>query len=293
MTKYLKLFRISHYLKNSLIFLPLFFSGNLLNYEISIKVLIGFIIFCLLSSCVYIFNDIIDVEKDRKHFKKKFRPIASNKISVLQAKIILCITFITIIIIYLLLYYFKVYNFKDFILPILISVLYIAMNLLYSKFIKNIPIVDVIMLSSMFILRVIYGGSIINVNVSSWLYLTVLSLSLFMALGKRKSELAVNGTKSRQVLKYYTAEFLNKYMYVFLTSSIIFYSLWCTIGFSIIEKKTYLIYSIIFFIFIIMKYSLHLEQKNCGDPIEIIYHDKILLIATIIYILYMGVIIYV
>ena len=102
-----------------------------------------------------------------------------------------------------------------------------------------------------------------------------------------------NSSESRSVLKYYTVEFLDKFMYIFLTSSIIFYSLWCSMAFTNIEKSNYLMYSILFVIFIVMKYSLDLEnEKSLGDPIDIIYSDKILVLSSILYVIYMGGVIY-
>ena len=292
MKKYLKLFRVHHYLKNLLLFLPLFFSSNLLNITMLIKVLCGFVIFCLGASCIYIFNDIIDVEQDRNHPKKKFRPIASGEIQLNKARNILILNYVIIIIIQSLLYYSKIYTYNELLYTSTILIGYILMNILYSKWLKNIPIIDVIILALGFLLRVLYGGAIISVNISNWLYLTILSISLYMALGKRKGELNKSDAKSRKVLQYYTNEFLEKFMYVFITSAIIFYSLWCTMGFTNMEKVTYLVYSVILIIFIIMRYSLNLEKDSLGDPIDVIYSDKILLISVLIYVVYMGGIIY-
>ena len=182
MEKYLRLFRIKHYLKNFLIFLPLFFSSNLLNIEMFVKTLLGFFIFCLLASSVYIFNDIIDIEQDKKHPKKKFRPIAAGEISKLKAKIIFVTIIILIIIAVSILWYFKIYNSKVILKSSIILLLYFIINILYSKFLKHIPIIDIITLAFGFILRVIYGGIIISVNISSWMFLTVLTISLYMAL---------------------------------------------------------------------------------------------------------------
>lgn len=293
MKKYLKLFRVKHYLKNCLIFLPLFFNASILNFGKVAKVSAGFFIFCLLASCIYIFNDLIDVEQDRKHPKKKFRPIASGEISELKAKIILFITYAVIICLQLLLWHFHKYSNAELLYSSIILVIYLVINLLYSKWLKNVPIIDVIILAMGFLLRVIYGGAIISVEVSSWLYLTILSISLYMALGKRKGELKKSGAKSRKVLSFYTNEFLDKFMYVFITSAIVFYSLWCIIGIADLNKTAWLLYSVIFVIFIVMKYSLDLENDSLGDPIDVIYSDKILILSVIVYCIYMGTIIYV
>ena len=212
MNKYLRLFRVQHYLKNTLIFLPLFFSSNLLNSEMLIKVIAGFFVFCLLASSVYIFNDLIDVEQDRKHPKKKFRPIASREISEVKAKSILLVLYFIIIVIQFLLYYFKIYNLTEMIYSSIVLIIYLIINILYSKYLKNLVIIDIIILAMGFLLRVFYGSVITSVSVSNWLYLTILSISLYMALGKRRGELNKNDTTSRKVLKYYTDQFLDKFI---------------------------------------------------------------------------------
>lgn len=294
MKKYLKLLRVKHYLKNVLIFLPLFFSGNLLNLEMSIKSLIGFINFSVLASSIYIFNDIIDIEQDRRHPTKKYRPIAYGEISKFRAINIMIGLCAVVICIQILLFKFKTYNFNEFLYSSLILLTYFIINILYSKYLKNVAIIDVILLATCFVIRVFYGGVIISVDISGWLYLTVLSISLYMALGKRKGELKQNNKSTRTVLKYYSENFLDKYMYVFLTSSIIFYSLWCTMSLINLNKYTYLLmFSVIFVIFIIMRYSLDVEEEGSGDPIDVIYGDKILFISVLIYVIYMGGIIYV
>ena len=292
MIKYLKLFRVQHYLKNFLIFLPLFFSINLREINMVWKAIFGFILFSILASSIYIFNDLIDVEQDRKHPQKKFRPIPSGEISETKAKLILASLYIIIIVLLFIAKYFNIFTIYELIKSSIVLLVYLIINILYSKGLKNVPIVDIIILATGFLLRVVYGGFIISVNVSSWLYLTVLSVSLYMALGKRRGELKNVTDNSRKVLKYYTYEFLDKFMYIFLGTAIIFYSLWCMIGFTDPQKSTYLIYSVIFVIFIIMKYNLDLEGESLGDPIDVIYNDKLLLLSTFIFAIYLGGVIY-
>ena len=293
MKKYLKLFRIKHYLKNALIFLPLFFSGNLLNLEMNIKSVIGFITFCILASSIYILNDLIDIDYDRKHPTKRNRPIASTEISKFKAITIMIFLCFLVIGIQILLLKFKIYKFNEFLYSSIVISAYFILNILYSKYLKNVAIIDIILLAMFYVIRVFYGGVITSVNISGWLYLAVLSISLYMALGKRHGELKQNNKSTRKVLKYYSEKFIDKYMFVFLTSSIIFYSLWCIMSLTNVNKSIYLLmFSIIFVIFIIMRYSLDIEKENSGDPIEIIYSDKILVISTMLYVTYMGGIIY-
>ena len=157
------------------------------------------------------------------------------------------------------------------------------MNLLYSFGLKNIPIVDVTILAFGFVLRVLYGGLLLDIEISNWLFLTVLSVSFYMALGKRNNELKkLKDGKTRSVLKQYTQEFLDKNMYVFLGLSIVFYSLWATMGVS----GSLFRYSVIFVILIVMKYSLNLEGDSLGDPIDVLLHDYVLIALVVLYGLY-------
>lgn len=271
--KYLKLCRIKHYLKNVLVFLPLFFSGSFFNVSNFLKVCISFLALSFTASIVYIINDIKDIKKDKLHPIKKKRPLASGEVSIKQAIIVICIL---VILIFSLLYFtnslFKYAN--------LILLLYLTMNIGYSCGLKNIPLIDITILSFGFVLRVIYGGLIIDVNISSWLFLTILSMSFYMALGKRRNELLkVKDKSTREVLKFYNKDFLDKNMYMFLTLSIVFYSLWSTFAISSHLLK----YSIIIVILILMKYSMNIEEGGYGDPVDVILGDKILLILAFIY----------
>lgn len=290
MNEYVKLLRPRHYIKNILLFLPLFFSVNLFNLQKFLIVCISFFVFCMVASIVYVINDIFDIKKDKMHPIKKNRPLASGKISIKSALILLLILLIIVVGTQLLLLFCNIYNIKTFISSSLFLLIYLILNILYSKWLKNVPIMDIIVLASGFLIRVLYGGCVINVEISNWLYLTVLSISLYLVIGKRRGESKKNNSKSRKVLKYYTIDFLNKFMYLFLTSSIIFYSLWCS---SIsIKHSTLLIYSVIFIIFIAMKYSLNIESDSFADPIDVIYSDKLLIVMVLIYMIYMGGVIY-
>ena len=284
----LKLMRIKHYIKNLLIFLPLIFSLNFYDIATDIKVVIGFIAFCLMCSVVYIINDIQDVEKDKKHPKKCNRPIASGAITKKEATIL---AVILLIIIALICVFGKI-NYAS----IGILVLYLLLNILYSKKLKNVPLLDVVILVSCFVLRVIYGACLIDVVVSHWLYLTIISFSFYLSLGKRRNEMTkteeIDGDNTREVLKYYTQSFLDKNMYMCLALTIVFYSLWCVDAITI-EKFNInqLIWTIPILIVICMKYSLNIEGDSYGDPVDVVLSDKFLLLLILIYVIFMGVIV--
>ena len=273
MIKYIKLIRIKHYIKNFLIFLPLIFSRNINATNILLSIL-GFISFSFASSIIYIINDIRDKEKDKNHPTKKNRPIAAGTISITNALIVA--TLLLIITIAILIY---LSTFNKFISIYIIT--YILINIMYSFGLKNIPLLDVFILALGFLIRVLYGGALINVEVSNWLFLTVLSISFYLGLGKRRNELIAQektGNTTRNVLKYYNKEFLDKNMYMCLSMTIIFYSLWCQD-----LNSDYIMWTIPIVLLICMKYSLNIESNSSGDPVEVLLKDKILILLVGIY----------
>ena len=267
---YLKLIRVKHWVKNLLIFIPLICSGFIIKSNI-ITCIAGFFSFCFASSFVYVINDIKDIEKDKLHPTKKNRPLASGKIkksiAIYIAMLLIILSIISNIII----------NNSIFNTSIYILISYIIINILYSFGLKNIAILDIALLASGFVLRVYYGASLINVVVSDWLFLTILSASLFLGLGKRKKELIQN-INSRKVLKEYNEAFLDKFQYLSLGLTLVFYSLW-----TIEQEAEYLIFTIPLIIIIFMKYCLNLEKNSEGDPTTILYQDKVLVLLCIIY----------
>lgn len=281
--KYLELMRIKHYLKNGLVALPAIFAGVILEPSMMLKTLIAFITFSFTASIVYIINDIKDIEKDREHPVKKKRPLASGEVSIKSA-IILAILLVLLIVGIL---YFSNLLFNP---GSLILLLYLVLNIAYSLGLKDIPLVDITILAFGFVLRVLFGGLLLDIEISSWLFLTVLSASFYMALGKRRNELIkLKGEKTRNVLKYYNREFLDKNMYMFLALSIVFYSLWSTQG---VDNPLFK-YSSIFVILILMKYSLNVETDGLGDPVEVILGDKVLMLIGILYAAFCFVVLYI
>ena len=218
MKKYVNLLRVKHWIKNVLIFLPLIGAYNF-STESIFRIALAFLAFSFMASFVYIMNDIVDIQKDRNHPRKKNRPIASGEISLTRA------TFISIFMIALsvLFNFFATGTLFNAALGILL--LYLINNICYSFGMKNIPIVDVSLLTAGFILRVYYGAFVVSEPVSSWLFLTVLSASLYLGFGKRRKEL--NRTEDvRPVLKYYNKRFIENFMNITLTLVIVFYSFW-------------------------------------------------------------------
>lgn len=275
MKNYIKLMRPQHYIKNLILFLPIFFNGSITNLKKLMSAVGGFLVFCLISSVVYIINDTCDAENDRKHPTKCKRPIASGKISKPSAIIFAAILFVCAMAL-------NLFVCKTNILAWVLTVGYILLNLGYSLGLKNVVLADILILVSGYLIRLIYGSVITDIPISNWLYLTVMAFSFYMGLGKRRGELS-GGGKTRKVLKFYNRGFLDKNMYMTLGLGIVFYSLWCVDSGTVAMYSDKIIFTIPLVVIICMKYSLTLEGDSDGDPISVILHDKWLMIMALIY----------
>lgn len=267
-----RLLRAPHYIKNGLILLPLFFN---LDYspDSALTAVIGFLLFSLVASVVYIINDINDIEDDRRHPKKKYRPLASGAISIQSAWIIAAIIMTVVVVI--------AFAYPP-ITPAagLVLAAYALLNIGYSLRLKHVPIIDIFILATGFVLRIIFGAVIFDITLSNWLILTVLCASLFMGIGKRRNELT-QSKKTRKVNRYYSFNFLNNSLYVFLALTICFYSLWSIDAANQIHNA---IWTIPVVILILMSYGLKLESDTCdGDPVNVLLGDKSLSVLTLLY----------
>ena len=285
MRKYVRLLRIPHYLKNFLIFFPFVCGKQLFNLDLWLRIVPGFISFCLISSAIYIVNDIRDIEKDRKHPTKCKRPLACGEVSIRSAVLLMVLLLLGGAALTLL----TRSHWSSF----AILGAYFLLNLGYSFGLKNVPIIDICILVSGFLLRVFYGAAITAISISNWMYLTVMMLSFYLGLGKRRNELIKTGDDStRNVLRYYNKEFLDKFMYMCLSTAIVFYSLWCVDASTIQESGNKLVFTIPIAIALCMKYSLNIEGSSDGDPVSVILKDKVLLLLGAIFAILFGLLLY-
>lgn len=270
---YIKLMRPKHYLKNVLIFLPLVFGGVLFDSSYFLKGVYSFVAFSMVASAVYVLNDIKDKNFDMRHPKKKNRPIAAGLISVRSA-LIFALIMLAVAAIFQSLAGWHLNNAG-------LLLLYLGINIGYSLGLKNLPIIDVAILSLGFVLRVLYGGYSAGVGVSKWLYLTILAFSFFIGLGKRRNEIKTSGNKTRKVNRHYNQEFLDKNMYVCFALTIVYYSLWA-IDPAQQHKRMYLTIPLV--LIIAMLYSLTVESTDSdGDPINVLLSNKALLALSVLY----------
>lgn len=291
----LRLLRPRQWIKNLAVFAALIFTGELFNPEALFDVTYGFFIFCAISSGIYIINDIFDIDKDRQHPFKKFRPLAHGDVSISLATGISA----ALILGSLLWSYFLNPAF------FLIAVVYLLLQLSYSAFLKHIAVIDILALAGGYILRVYAGEVVSGFHISVWLLLTTVSLSLFLAIGKRRRELTLiseqagaNIAAVRKSLSHYSERLLDVYASIFATSTFISYALFTFLGYSntisttnelLIPQflpdylnKKWLMLTIIPVVYGLMRYLQDIYEKHEGEsPERVLFSDKSLL-ATVL-----------
>jgi len=285
----IKTMRPRQWPKNGFIFFALIFDKQLFIPEQFLKTLAGFFLFCLISSAVYLFNDIADAEADRNHPEKKFRPIASGTLPVrvaLTATMLLIV--VTLPLAYLLQPWFA-----------LILAVYLVNNVLYSRWLKHVPVLDVLILSSGFVLRVAAGVVLISPveRFSPWLYMITVLFSLYIVLGKRRAELnllAKGASAHRKVFDGYTLPLLDQYITIVSGMTIVAYSLYTFSAPNLPGNHTMML-TIPFIVYGIFRY-LQLIQvgHTAGAPDEVALKDRPLQVTvllwglTVIAILYLS-----
>lgn len=265
--QYIKLIRVKHWIKNLLVLFPFIFSGQLSAWG---EAVVAFFAFSLVASGVYVVNDLCDIDADRAHLTKCDRPLASGAISkrrgVVTAVMLLISSFAATLL-----------AAAEPVMATAYLLLYVLLNIAYSLRLKHIPIVDVAIVAAGFLLRVLYGGAFCDIWISPWLFLTVLAFALYFALGKRRGELKKVGSNSRPSLAGYNQAFLDKMMYVFLACGLMYYSLW-TIARAGDSSSVMLILGVPLAMIVCMRYSLIVESDvSDGDPVGVVFSDRLLL----------------
>lgn len=256
----LKEMRVKQYIKNALIFIPLFFNHSFFNNELLIRTILGFIAFSFTCSFVYIVNDILDVENDRKHPVKKNRPIASGAISIPKAKMIAAVLIIASCAI--------LYISSATYITYLILVGYVALNALYSFKVKSMPVLDIVTLAAFYVIRLYFGAVISGIEVSDWLFLTIMSGSLMLGAAKRYKEKTRNGkNKTRKVLQAYDDTYLWSVVTISSALTMIFYSLWAIMGNIEGNFGDTMIYSVPVLIVYVMYFLYSLRNSDEEDAV--------------------------
>ena len=257
-----QLLRVRQYYKNSVLFIGVFFAGEIFNVELYPQLLLAFILTCLASSLMYIVNDIKDVEADKVHAEKaKSRPLANGDLSVGTAWVIL--SMITGIIIYFIIVYWNLFA--------IFLGLIIANGMLYNFFFKDIAFADIISLSTIYIWRALAGCAIIDVRISPWLVISIFLMAMLLAAGKRIADLELlgdqNAKKHKKSYDKYSQHLLDYIIVMIATSLFIMYTLYCVLGpledGSIVPKENqgFLIYSTPIALFLIIRFLYLVRAK--------------------------------
>lgn len=254
--------RPKQWYKNLVIFIGIVFSLNLLNFNLWINVVFAFVAFSLLSGSIYIINDYLDAEKDRNHPKKCKRPIASGK---LKASHALLFSTISISIALLLTYMVNISLF-------ITAVAFFSLMLTYSLFLKEIILVDILTISTGFVLRAVAGCIAIDVFVSPWLIICTFLLALFLALGKRKQELILLKNKAkrhRKILVGYSNDMLDQMMNITTATLIISYSIY-----TFMATNIYIMMTIPLAFYGVFRYLFLAHNNEMGGEPEMLFKDR-------------------
>jgi 4-hydroxybenzoate polyprenyltransferase len=269
--------RLKQWTKNAFVFFALVFDKQLFHRVAFERTLEGFFLFCLISSTVYLFNDIADVESDRQHPEKKNRPIASGTLPINVAWIAaFVLSIITLLLGYLL-------------SPIFAGILalYLMINLLYSRWLKHVPILDVLIIAAGFVLRVGAGASLIVVErFSPWLYVVTTLFALFIGFGKRRAEITLleKGAGShRKVLDGYTLPLLDQYITIVSGTTIVAYSLYTFSAVNLPPNHSMML-TIPFTVYGIFRYLQLIQTGHAaGSPDEVALKDRPLQITALLW----------
>ncbi|WP_180013440.1 decaprenyl-phosphate phosphoribosyltransferase [Acinetobacter sp. YH16031] len=266
----IKLIRPKQWVKNAFIFAPLIFAGEFLNLASVYTTLLAAFLFCLAASAVYIVNDLKDIENDRAHPEKsKKRPLASGEVQPKSAYMLLTLIYVLLSCAWL-------------ILPQVIYVIavYLAINLAYTFRLKNEPVIEIFIVAFGFVLRVYAGALALNVPVSHWMFITTLSISLYLAAIKRRQELIQSGKQSRGVLAHYSVGLIDRFAEMSAVISVVFYSLY------VMDKQPDLILTVPFVIFGLFRYWYIVETLKGGEsPTDVVIQDKQILITVCLWLM--------
>lgn len=261
----IKLVRPKQWVKNSFVFAPLIFAGEFLHPDSVYSTLLAAFLFCIAASAVYIVNDLKDIEKDRIHPEKsKKRPLASGQVSPQSAIILLILLYIVLIS-----FWAVVPN------VIYVIFIYLVLNWAYTFKLKHEPVIEIFIVAFGFVLRVYAGAMALTVPVSHWMFITTLSISLYLASIKRRQELLQSGSQSRGVLAYYSVTLIDRFAEMSAVTAVVFYSLY------VMEVQPKLIVTVPLVIFGLFRYWYIVETLKGGEsPTDVIIQDKQILLTV-------------
>lgn len=262
----IKLVRPKQWVKNGFVFAPLLFSGAFLNLNSVYQTVFAALLFCLGASAVYIVNDLKDIEKDRAHpEKRKKRPLASGQVSPKSAIALLILIYIVL-------------GLAWFVIPkvIYVILIYLILNWAYTFKLKHEPVIEIFIVAIGFVLRVYAGAVALSVPVSHWMFVTTLSISLYLASIKRRQELLQTGAETRGVLAHYSVSLIDRFAEMSAITALIFYSLY------VMQVQPRLIITIPFVMFGLFRYWFIVETLEGGEsPTDVVVKDKQILLTVL------------
>ena len=268
---YLKMLRPAQWLKNMMLFFPPFLAGQMLLPGVVYRGVLPFCSFCLVSSAGYIFNDLLDRDRDVHHPQKRLRALPAGAVTVSSASMLSILLFFSGLMLAAL-------NSPRFLLLLLG---YAFISLLYSLIFKNMPVVDLFCISAGFLIRLQAGGELFQVPISPWLFLSVFLLAVFLSTGKRLSESRSLGDiagEHRVSLSHYPQGFLEGTMYMTGGAVLVTYAMYTL-------SKQMLIYSVPLCFFGLLRYMFRVCSGQSGDPTESLLKDKLLFAVGVLWLL--------
>jgi 4-hydroxybenzoate polyprenyltransferase len=281
--------RPKQWAKNVIVYAGLVFDGQLLVLDSLLRVTATFILLCMVSSSIYIINDLVDVESDRQHPRKRFRAIASGQLPVPVARVAAVVMpILTLILSYPLSPWLTV-----------ILAIYLILHIAYAFWLKHIVIVDVMAITAGYVLRVAAGAAVIHVaNFSPWLYASVALLALFLAIGKRRQELLLLAEKAgsiRVTFEHYNLPLLDQMLHLVLSALLITYILYTIeTRAPALAGNNLALLTVPFVLYAIFRYLYLMHVKNEGSaPEDVLFKDRPLLASIVLWGLTFILIIYV
>jgi len=278
MKEILTLLRPHQYVKNLFIFAPLVFAFNF-SETAALNAVIAFILFSVLASSIYIFNDYMDIEEDKKHPTKKNRPLAKGTISKSMAKILfLSLSFTAFTLAF-------IFNLELF----YVLLAYFILNILYSYRLKHIAIVDIFIISTGFVLRLFAGALVTQTPLSMWIIIITFLLAIFLALAKRRDDvlLSLEGKETRKNIDGYNLEFVNATM-VLMAGVVIVSYLQYTVSPEVIARvgSEHLFLTTFFVILAIFRYmQITFVEENSGSPTKVVLKDRFIQVSILFWLL--------
>lgn len=264
-----RLLRPKQWVKNFFVLAPLLFAGEVADQAASVSALLAFLYFSLAASCVYVLNDLNDVDADKKHpLKSLTRPLASGDVRVRTAILVLVVGAVLLAT-------------GFWVIPVVMLPIggYIAINVAYSLFARSVPVLDIFTIAFGFVLRVVAGSLAIGAPLSAWMFVTTLCLALYLAAMKRRHELKTLGSASRSSLESYSAAVVERFAEISATAALVCYSIF------VITVKVELVYTIPLVAFGLFRYWFIAENlKSAESPTEAMLRDWPLLASVVLWV---------